>query len=97
MPAAMKGMMKTTMDLMAKLCVDDKWSAATTDCLKAATSSPASRACMAKLTPEQTKSMTTAMQTAMNQLLTPTTQAQPAPATAPAAPTPAAPAAPETK
>ena len=78
MPAAMKGMMKTTMDLMAKLCVDDKWSAAATDCLKAATSSPASRACMAKLTPAQTKSMTEAMQTAMNQMLTPNVQAQPA-------------------
>lgn len=92
MPAAMKGMMKSTMDLMGKLCVDDKWSAATTDCLKAATSSPASRACMGKLTPAQTKSMTEAMQAVMNKMLTANPQVQPTP---PAAPTPEAPTPPE--
>jgi hypothetical protein len=61
MPESMKNTMKSTMDLMAKLCVDDKWSSETTDCLKAATASASARACMAKLTPEQMKSMIAAM------------------------------------
>jgi hypothetical protein len=80
MPPEAQEMMKKAMGpmsaMMTKVCVDGKWSAAVTDCMKAAKDEKAGKACEAKLTDAQRTAMNAAskaMQDDMMKAMTPPT------------------------
>ncbi len=92
MPPEAQEMMKKAMGpmagMMTKVCVDGKWSAAVTDCMKAAKDEKAGKACEAKLTEAQRTAMNAAskaMQDDMMKAMTPPTPPAP-PADGSAAP-----------
>ncbi len=80
MPPEAQEMMKKAMGpmagMMTKVCTDGKWSAAVTDCMKAAKDEKAGKACEAKLTDAQRQAMevaSKAMQEDMMKAMTPPT------------------------
>ena len=92
MPPEAQEMMKKAMGpmagMMTKVCTDGKWSAAVTDCMKAAKDEKAGKACEAKLTDAQRQAMevaSKAMQEDMMKAMTPPTPPTP-PADGSAAP-----------
>lgn len=73
MPPEAQEMMKKAMGpmsaMMTKVCVDGKWSAAVTDCMKAAKDEKAGKACEAKLTDAQRTAMNAASKAAQEDMM----------------------------